>query len=136
MTFRLFIAAALSILASTPAAAQFSQFVGFGDSTVDSGWYRNTTTGDPDRDKRIAAAVAAGGRGTPVGVGLMSSELLAGYFGLTALPANQAGGTNFATGGARDSQSTGRQHRRSRRSRRSPTTSRRRAAMPMRARSI
>src|SRR5258708_18204824 len=34
----------------------------------------------------------------------MSSELLAGYFGLTALPANQAGGTNFATGGARDSQ--------------------------------
>ena len=106
MIFRLCIVAALSIATSAPAAAQFSQFIGFGDSTVDSGWYRNTTTGEADRDKRIAAAVAAGGRGTPVGVGSMSSELLAGYFGLSALPANQAGGTNFATGGARDSQST------------------------------
>ncbi|MBV8836025.1 MAG: autotransporter domain-containing protein, partial [Alphaproteobacteria bacterium] len=38
---------------------------------------------------------------------LMSSELLASYFGLSALPANQAGGTNFATGGARDSLPSG-----------------------------
>lgn len=93
----------LLLAAIVPAAAQFNQFIGFGDSTIDSGWYRNTTTGDPDRDKRIAAAVAAGGHGAPVGVGLMSSEVLAGYFGLTALPANQAGGTNFATGGAQNS---------------------------------
>src|SRR5262245_47429581 len=98
------VAAAVLLLAcaALPARAQFNQFVSFGDSTVDSGWYRNTTTGDPSRDARIAAAVAAGGHGAPVGVGLMSSELLAGYFGLAALPANQPGGTNFATGGARD----------------------------------
>jgi outer membrane lipase/esterase len=98
-------AAAALLLAclALPARAQFNQFIGFGDSTIDSGWYRNTTTGDPGRDAAIAAAVAHGGHGAAVGVGLMASELLAAYFGLPALPANQPGGTNFATGGARDS---------------------------------
>ncbi|MBV8836943.1 MAG: autotransporter domain-containing esterase, partial [Alphaproteobacteria bacterium] len=100
-------AAVLLACLASPAHAQFSQFIAFGDSTIDSGWYRNTTTGDPTRDARIAAAVAAGGHGAAVGVGLMSSELLASYFGLSALPANQAGGTNFATGGARDSLPSG-----------------------------
>src|SRR5436190_1931305 len=96
-------ATVLLVCATLPAAAQFNQFVGFGDSTIDTGWYRNATTGNAVNDQRIKDAVALGGRGAPVGVGLMAAEWLAGRFGLSALPANQIGGTNFATGGARNS---------------------------------
>jgi outer membrane lipase/esterase len=98
--------AILAGAAAQPAAAQsLTQFFGFGDSTIDTGWYRNASSGQPGFDARIAAAVAQGGRATPGGPGLMNSEVLAAHFGLTALPANEpGGGTNFATSGARASQ--------------------------------
>src|SRR5262249_38953840 len=45
-------------------------------------------------------AIANGGTGAPVGVGLMNTQVLAADFGLTAAPANQPGGTNYAISGA------------------------------------
>ena len=94
----------LLALPDLASAQSLSRFFGFGDSTIDSGWYRNATSGGAGFDARIAAAVAAGGRGTPGGPGLMNSEVLALHFGLGALPANQPGGTNFATSGARNAE--------------------------------
>ncbi len=91
---------------SDPAVAQsFNQFVGFGDSTTDSGWYRNLAypTGNPTVDALLPGAVANGGGVSTTGPGLVSSKLLAGYFGLNGDPANQ-GGSNYATGGARNNQ--------------------------------
>ena len=100
--------AAAGLLFALPdiaSAQSLTRFFGFGDSTIDSGWYRNATSGGAGFDARIAAAVAAGGRGTPGGPGLMNSEVLALHFGLGALPANQpGGGTNFATSGARNAE--------------------------------
>lgn len=105
--------AVIAILASSSIAeAQYNQFVGFGDSTLDSGWWRGAfagqcaglgspcTTLNPTRDTRIANALANGGNGSPVGVGQMHSEVLAGMFGLTAAPINQSGGTNYAISGS------------------------------------
>jgi outer membrane lipase/esterase len=99
-------AALATLLLGLPASAQpLTQFFGFGDSTIDSGWYRNSSSGGAGFDARIAAALAAGGRGTPGGPGLMNSEVLALHFGLGALPANQpGGGTNYATSGARNAE--------------------------------
>jgi outer membrane lipase/esterase len=93
-------------------AATFSQYVAFGDSTIDSGWWAGAlvgncgpatapcATGNTIKDDKIAAAIANGGTGAPVGVGLMSSQVLAAKYGLTANPANQPGGTNYAISGA------------------------------------
>lgn len=105
--------AAIAILASSSIAqAQYNEFIGFGDSTLDSGWWRGAfagqcaglgapcTTLNPNRDTRIANALANGGNGSPVGVGQMHSEVLAGMFGLTAAPVNQPGGTNYAISGS------------------------------------
>jgi outer membrane lipase/esterase len=93
---------------SVPAFSQtFNQFVGFGDSTIDSGWYRNPATPpnstNPSFNTDFAIAVTQGGGKATTNPGLMSSEALAGFFGLTAIPANQRGGTNYATGDAMDS---------------------------------
>jgi outer membrane lipase/esterase len=97
---------------SPAAATPYDAFYAFGDSTLDSGWFAGALngqcgavtapckTGNPILDGKIASAIAAGGTGTGVGVGKMNSEILAGYFGLTAKPANQPGGTNYAIGGA------------------------------------
>jgi outer membrane lipase/esterase len=102
------------ICASQAAATPFNQFIGFGDSTLDSGWWGGALAGQCDgamapcatgstfKNGLIANAIANGGTGTPVGVGLMNSQILAGYYGLTALPANQTGGTNYAISGAVD----------------------------------
>jgi outer membrane lipase/esterase len=108
-----FAVVALGILcASQAAAATFDQFYVFGDSTVDSGWWSGAlsgkcgavtspcTTGNPTKDALISNAIANGGTGAPVGVGLMNSQILASYYGLTAIPANQPGGTNYAISGA------------------------------------
>ena len=110
MNFRTFIFIAASLLSCGPAQAQFTEFLGFGDSTLDSGWFKGAGacaagdtscgTGSTERNERIGNAVERGGTGSPVGVGLMHSEVLAGKFGLTAAPANQPGGTNYAISGA------------------------------------
>jgi outer membrane lipase/esterase len=98
--------------ASQAAADSFNEFISFGDSSVDSGWWSGAlqgqcdgaaapcTTGNIFKDTRIANAIANGGTSAPVGVGLMNTQVLAADFGLTALPANQPGGTNYAISGA------------------------------------
>jgi outer membrane lipase/esterase len=102
------------VCASQASADSFNKFTSFGDSSVDSGWWSGAlqgqcdgatapcTTGNVVKDTRIANAIANGGTGAPVGVGLMNTQILAGDFGLTALPANQPSGTNYAISGAVD----------------------------------
>jgi outer membrane lipase/esterase len=92
---------------SQASAQSFTQALVFGDSSVDSGFYK--VLGNPNGaainkfNIAFAAAIAAGGTGAPTNSpGLMNSQVLAAYFGLTADPANQPGGTNFATSGARN----------------------------------
>lgn len=99
------IAACLSAYGGATSAQTFNQFIGFGDSTVDSGWYRNLAfpTGNATVDAALPGAVANGGGVSTTGPGAVSSRLLASYFGLNGNPANQ-GGSNYATGGARNNQ--------------------------------
>ena len=106
---------ALLLLALGPASATtFSALDVFGDSTVDSGWWAGAfndrcgavtapcATGNATFDAKIQAAIAAGGTGAPVGVGLMNTQYLAQMLGVTAIPANQTGGTNYAISGSKD----------------------------------
>jgi outer membrane lipase/esterase len=102
------------VCASQAAADPFNQFISFGDSSVDSGWWSGALNGQCDgasspcatgsnaKNTLITNAINAGGTGAPVGVGLMNTQILAGDFGLTALPANQPNGTNYAISGAVD----------------------------------
>ena len=97
------------------AADTFNQFISFGDSTLDSGWWNGAlqgqcdgapspcTTGSTFKNTVIGNAISLGGGvvGAPVGVGLMNTQVLAGFFNLTAQPVNQ-GGTNYAISGAMD----------------------------------
>jgi len=103
---------ALCLAASHATAAPFGALYAFGDSTVDSGWWSGAlngqcdvapspcTTGSTNKNTLISNAIANGGTGAPVGVGLMNTQMLAADFGLTAIPANQPGGTNYAISGA------------------------------------
>jgi outer membrane lipase/esterase len=89
-------------LATAASAQNFTQSITFGDSSVDSGYYRglNSPGGGAAYNALWAAAVAAGA-GKPGGPGQMASESLASRFGLSANPSNTPGGTNYATSGAR-----------------------------------
>ena len=80
-------------------AAGFNQYVGFGDSTLDSGYFRYNTTGSATQDAQVAAAVANGASGAFAGPGIVNSILLAGRFGQNGA-AIGGGGFNFANGGA------------------------------------
>jgi phospholipase/lecithinase/hemolysin len=89
----------------------------FGDSTVDSGWWKGALTtpsqcgpvttpcetGNPTKDSKISDAIAAANgapvSGAGVGVGQMNTQYIAQHFLLSAEPANQ-GGTNFAIAGS------------------------------------
>jgi len=87
-----------------PAAGQtFTQSITFGDSNVDSGFYKVLPSpGGGAAFNALWLAAVAAGAGKPTGSpGLMNSEALAAYFGLSGLPANQ-GGANFATSGAKN----------------------------------
>ncbi len=95
---------AAALLFVGPAASQtFNQFVGFGDSTIDSGYYRALPNpgGGATFNGFWAQAVAAGAGKPTTSPGAMSSEALASEFGLSGAPANQ-GGSNFATSGAKN----------------------------------
>jgi outer membrane lipase/esterase len=95
------------VAAVSPAASQtINQFIGFGDSTIDSGWYRNAAPNstNPVYNTDFAIAVTQGGGKATTNPGLVSSQFLAADFGQTAIPANQPGGTNYATGDARNAQ--------------------------------
>ena len=86
-------------------AVTFDSVDVFGDSTVDTGWFRYKPLppiGNPLRPF-AAASLADGGRipDTPYGVG--AAQVLAAYYGLSANPAdNGSGGTNYAASGAQD----------------------------------
>ena len=86
-------------MAGAAGAAGFNQYVGFGDSTLDSGYFRYNTTGLAVFDRIVANAVAQGASGGFVGPGVMNSTFLAGKFGLSGA-AIGGGGTNYANGGA------------------------------------
>jgi outer membrane lipase/esterase len=100
-------------------AAGLDQFIGFGDSTMDSGYFRYQVTGGspgaggaaagPYLDKAIAATVAAGGSGDFAGPAVVDTKQLAAKFGLTALPSTfpGGGGTNYANGSAQTLSTTG-----------------------------
>lgn len=89
---------------SLASAQSFTQAIVFGDSNVDSGFYRALPNpgGGNNFNAAWPAAVAAGAGVPTSSPGLMNSQVLAAYFGLTANPANQPGGTNFATSGAKN----------------------------------
>ncbi len=95
----------MAFSASIAFAQNYNQFIAFGDSTTDSGWLANPAykLGGPTAfDSNTAAAVAAGGNAHWTGPGPNNSQILAGFFGLTANPANTPGGTNYAIGGSFD----------------------------------
>ncbi len=83
-------------------ASSLHQYIGFGDSTLDSGYFRYHTTGSSAIDAAIATAVNNGDTGAFVGNGVMNSVILAEKFGLNATPSDN-GGTNYAIGGAETS---------------------------------
>jgi hypothetical protein len=94
----------------------FSNFLAFGDSTIDSGWFPTAiANGDPNnggltlgKASLISNAVAAGGTGSPVGFGLMNSEVLANDFGYSIVPADSpSGGTDYAIAGATSAEDAG-----------------------------
>ena len=100
-------AALAVVIGCSPAASQsIGQVVVFGDSTVDSGWYRNAAPNstNPTYNTDFAIAVTQGGGTATTNPGPVNSQLLAGFFGLTANPANTPGGTDYATGDARNAQ--------------------------------
>ena len=83
-------------------AQSFNQFIAFGDSTTDTGWFAHASTGVPAIDAIVKDALAAGGNAHFTGPGQGNAQILAGFFGLSANSANTPGGTNYAIGGALD----------------------------------
>jgi outer membrane lipase/esterase len=101
----LIVATVMAVFFANQAWAQvFSQVIVFGDSNEDSGYYRALPNpgGSATYNAYWPAAVAAGAGAPTSRPGLISSEHLASYFGITLLPANQPGGTNYATSGAKN----------------------------------
>jgi outer membrane lipase/esterase len=81
------LAGAVGLAVSAPAAAQFSQFIIFGDSLSDTGFYRPVVP--------PGAGLFTTNPG-PIWVTVLGDRLL-----LSTNPINVPGGTNFAQGGAR-----------------------------------
>ena len=102
MKLRIVLMTALAVTGGPAAAQSFNQAIVFGDSTVDSGFYKALPNpgGGALFNSLWPSAVAAGAGAPTSAPGLMNSQVLAAYFGLTALPANQPGGTDYATSGA------------------------------------
>jgi outer membrane lipase/esterase len=91
-------------LAQRAAAQPFTQVIVFGDSNVDSGYYKllNSPGGGSTYNDDWPTAVAHGAGAPTTNPGLISVQYLAAFFGLTANPSNTAGGTNYATSGAKN----------------------------------
>ena len=94
----------IACFGSDASAQNYNQFIAFGDSTTDTGWFANSRLSPAPNifDAVVANAVAAGGNGHWTGPGPGNAQILAGFFGLTANAANTPGGTNYAIGGAFD----------------------------------
>jgi len=116
-------AALLTLLGQTASANPFTRLWVFGDSTVDTGWYKvpkansnpPTYSGEPSFDFYLAPSTPGGPTGAEqwdigkptVNPERMSVQELAHLLGVTARPHNQLNsqnqpGTNYATSGARN----------------------------------
>jgi phospholipase/lecithinase/hemolysin len=101
----LVIAVALLVLVEPSLAQPFTQVIVFGDSNVDSGYYKALSNpgGGATYNMDWPVGVAHGAGAPTSSPGLMNSQVLAAFFGLTANPSNNgAGGTNYATSGAKN----------------------------------
>jgi phospholipase/lecithinase/hemolysin len=78
-------------------ATSFSQFVGFGDSNTDTGYFFSHPS--PFQGLFNEAVAVGGGLQTDIG-SRMNTTVLAQAFGLTAIPIGQPGGTNYAASAA------------------------------------
>src|SRR5512146_2417486 len=96
---------ALLLLANSAAANPFSRLWVFGDSTVDTGWYRlSPYSGNSKFDAYLPDAINDGFGKPTSSPAPMSVQTLAITLGVHAKPANQDG-TNYATSGARNNES-------------------------------
>jgi len=100
-----FVAALLSFttlrMLGAAGAAGFNQFVIFGDSTLDTGYFAFTPSGTPSFSGSMSIALQNGLTGGFAGNGVMNTTMLADKFGLSATPSDApGGGTNYANGGA------------------------------------
>lgn len=87
------------VVAGSASAQTFNQLVGFGDSSLDSGYFRYTSTGWNNEARFVTAR--ANGASITGSAGLMNTDFLAASFGLTLAPSSApGGGTNFAVAGA------------------------------------
>jgi outer membrane lipase/esterase len=100
----LILGAALLSSTQQSAAHVFDQVIVFGDSNVDSGYYKllSNPGGGATYDSLWASAVAAGAGAPTTNPRPVNSQILARFFGLSANPANTDGGTNYATSGAKN----------------------------------
>jgi outer membrane lipase/esterase len=100
----LILGAALLSSTQRSAAHVFDQVIVFGDSNVDSGYYKllSNPDGGATYNSLWASAVVAGAGAPTTNPGPVNSQILADFFGLSANPANTQGGTNYATSGAKN----------------------------------
>lgn len=86
--------------AAGPAGAgKFNQFVGLGDSTIDTGYFRYNPSGYAPLDNALPGAIAQGATGGWAGNGVMGMTILGDKFGINTGAVNDGtGGTNYANG--------------------------------------
>jgi hypothetical protein len=98
------IAAALFAFAEPSVAQPFNPVIVFGDSNVDSGYFKALSSpgGSATYNSLWPTAVADGAGAPTTNPGLVKSQVLASILGLTANPANTPSGTNYATSGAKN----------------------------------
>ena len=95
-------AVVFALFAETASAGPFTRLWVFGDSNVDTGWYKVTPWSGSNIFDTYFQQSSTYGFGKPTtNPGTISVQVLARILGLHARPANQ-GGTNYATGGARN----------------------------------
>ena len=91
----------LAFLATGAEAQSFNQFIGFGDSNIDSGYFlTHPYSPNPVKQGLYNQSAAVGGGIPTTPGGPENSQVLASYFGLTAVPVGMPGGTNYAASGA------------------------------------
>lgn len=96
------VAASLTLPLASASADPFTQLWVFGDSTVDTGWYKvSPYSGNPNFDMYLPDSAVDGFGAQTSNPGKVSVQVLAKTLRLHAEPANQ-GGTNYATSGARN----------------------------------
>jgi outer membrane lipase/esterase len=98
------IVAALLSFAQPSVAQPFNKVIVFGDSNVDSGYYKALSNpgGSATYNSLWPTAVADGAGAPTTNPGKVKSQVLASILGLTANPANTSNGTNYATSGAKN----------------------------------